>query len=126
MTEMLIALFLATVGMVTVFGMQVAASVVQRQARDINASRMLGESFITKLRGETINWTSPTLTDDCTSADMPLCNWALFGPKGGEGVWVPAPSVDTASSPRFNALGIPDDASDLAGEGLRVLGIVQP
>lgn len=139
MTELMVALFLSSVGMVTVFGVQVAANVVQRHGRDINAARLLGESFITRLRGETVNWTTvgeDTTLDglvnqyaDFTQADTPLLWWALSSPasltrrgtiptppaplnEGDKIVWMAVPNVALNSSPTHNALGIPDDSSD--------------
>jgi hypothetical protein len=113
MTEMLVALFLASVGLISVFGMQVAASLVQRQARDINAARMLGESFLSRLRGETVNWTSD-LTVDCNGTGvLPLCDYARVTRGAGTwGTWVAAPNALGTTSPTFNALGYPNDPAD--------------
>ena len=138
MTELMVALFLSSIGMVTVFGVQVAANVVQRHGRDINAARLLGESFMTRLRGETVNWVNlgadadgDTVVeiDDCTQADMPLCWWAINSPaaiaqrgslpaptpprdEGDKIVWMAVPDAALLTSPRHNALGIPNDTGD--------------
>jgi prepilin-type N-terminal cleavage/methylation domain-containing protein len=110
MIEMLVALFLASIGMVTVFGLQVAANVVQRHARDINAARMLGESFLSQLRGETVNWTTPGVELNCNATAMPLCFHAVR--ENAPGTWLAVPSAAGTVSPTFNALGIPNDPSD--------------
>ncbi|MBN1947088.1 MAG: hypothetical protein JW797_15540 [Bradymonadales bacterium] len=112
MIELLVLLFLATVGMVTVYGIQLAGNLVQRHARDINAARSLASTTLTRLRGETINWNSDA---DLNATRMPLISWALNGSQGiggGAGRWVALPAAGTVGSPRQNALGIPNDPTD--------------
>lgn len=107
---------IAVLGILTVVAAQVAATRAQQQGRDMHAARALGESFMTRLRGESMNWAT---SSDISAGNTPLL-W--YGLNAGTGQWVAVPSYSGTTSPRHNSLGIPDDASDprVAGVQSRV------
>lgn len=125
MPELLVALFLSSVGLVGAFGVQVAANSVQRQARDINAATALGESFLSQLRGESIAYADSDTLAALRYDDTPLL-WYAAKDVDDIGEWFAVPEYPQnapETSPRFNALGFPDDDDDprilTAPDGMR-------
>ncbi|MCA9562538.1 MAG: prepilin-type N-terminal cleavage/methylation domain-containing protein [Myxococcales bacterium] len=104
MVELMIALFLSTIAMLSMVALGSAKAQVFRYERDTATANFLANSFVAQLRGETLNWNWDA---DLDATETPMLFYGL-GETGLGGTWVAVPSEeDEEISPSFNALGVP-------------------
>lgn len=107
MIELLMAAFLAAVGMLTMVALGNVQSQLYTFERDGSVARILANSFLARLRGEAMNFNEDA---DFSETETPLLLYGLTaGTMTEGGQWVAVPTIAENGSPLFNPLGIPSE-----------------
>jgi prepilin-type N-terminal cleavage/methylation domain-containing protein len=104
--ELIITLFLASTGFLAMIAMNSIQNQLLTQERDMTIARVLADSFIAELRGESTNWTG---FGDFDPETTPFLYYGIEASSPGE--WLALPDISGMGSPRFNSLGIPESQS---------------
>lgn len=103
--EFMVTLFLSGLAITGIVVMNDIQTQLVKSQRDTTIARILAESFVAQLQGETVNWETDF---DFSEADTPLLFFGLGKLTTGIGeVWVSVPNSSETASPTFNSLGVP-------------------